>query len=74
MRTPTARAAGITELEIVVDSHELYAYRFGGRTQPSPSRATGLTVPDRGKLRSDIWDTWRTAHDRWPTFLLRTCP
>ena len=26
--TPTARAAGIAELEIVVDSHEQYAYRF----------------------------------------------
>ena len=29
--TPTARAAGIAELEIVVDSHEQYAYRFGGQ-------------------------------------------
>lgn len=26
--TPTARAAGIAELEITVDSHERYAYRF----------------------------------------------
>jgi hypothetical protein len=26
--TPTARAAGIPGLEIVVDSHERYAYRF----------------------------------------------
>jgi hypothetical protein len=31
VRTPTARAAGIAELEIVVDSHEQYAYRFGGQ-------------------------------------------
>jgi ERCC4 domain len=31
VRTPTARAAGIAELEIVVDSHEQYAYRFSGR-------------------------------------------
>jgi hypothetical protein len=28
---PTARAAGIAELEITVDSHERYAYRFAGR-------------------------------------------
>ena len=26
------------------------------------ARATGLTVPDRGKLRPDIWDAWRTTH------------
>ncbi len=31
MRTPTARAAGIAELEIVVDSHEQYPYRFAGQ-------------------------------------------
>ena len=29
--TPTARAAGIAEIEIVVDSHEHYAYRFSGK-------------------------------------------
>lgn len=28
---PTARAGGIPELEIVVDSHERYAYRFAGQ-------------------------------------------
>jgi len=28
---PTARAAGIAELEIVVDSHEQYPYRFAGQ-------------------------------------------
>ena len=31
VRTPTARAAGITELEILVDSHEQYPYRFTGQ-------------------------------------------
>ena len=31
VRTPTARAAGIADLEIVVDSHEQYPYRFGGQ-------------------------------------------
>jgi hypothetical protein len=28
VRTPTARAAGIPDLQIVVDAHEQYAYRF----------------------------------------------
>ena len=31
MRTPTARAAGIPELEIIADCHEQYPYRFGGQ-------------------------------------------
>lgn len=31
VRLPTARAAGITGLEIVVDAHERYPYRFGGQ-------------------------------------------
>ena len=31
VRTPTARAAGIADLEIVADSHEQYPYRFGGQ-------------------------------------------
>ena len=26
------------------------------------ARAAGLTVPDRGKLRPDIWDAWRITH------------
>ena len=35
--TPSARAAGIVELQITVDSHERYAYRFG-RQQVSTVR------------------------------------
>jgi len=31
VRIPTARAAGIAELEILVDAHERYAYRFPGQ-------------------------------------------
>ena len=27
------------------------------------ARATGLAVPDRSKLRPDIWNAWRSAHD-----------
>jgi ERCC4 domain len=37
--TPTARAAGIAELEITIDSHERYAYRFGGRQVRTVKRA-----------------------------------
>lgn len=31
VRTPTARASGVEELEIVVDGRERYAYRFAGQ-------------------------------------------
>jgi len=37
--TPTARAAGIAELEITVDSHEQYAYRFAGQQVTTVQRA-----------------------------------
>lgn len=52
VRTPTARAAGATDLTIVVDSHERYAYRFTGRQVATVSRALpcgdyGLIVDDR---------------------------
>ncbi len=39
VRTPTARAAGLSELEIVVDSHEQYAYRFAGKPVTTVRRA-----------------------------------
>jgi hypothetical protein len=50
--TPTARAAGIAELEIVVDSHERYAYQFGGQQVSTVKRALpcgdyGLVVDGR---------------------------
>jgi hypothetical protein len=41
---PTARAAGIAELEIVVDAHERYAYRFAGQQVRTTSR--GLPCGD----------------------------
>jgi hypothetical protein len=31
VRVPTARAAGLADLEIIVDSHERYPYRFAGQ-------------------------------------------
>ena len=52
VRIPTARAAGITELEIVVDSHEQYPYRFAGQQVRTVKRALpcgdyGITVDGR---------------------------
>ena len=41
---PTARAAGIAELEIVVDAHERYAYRFAGQQVRTATR--GLPCGD----------------------------
>lgn len=37
--TPTARAAGITELEVIVDSHEQYPYRFAKQQATTVRRA-----------------------------------
>jgi len=39
VRTPTARAHGIDELQIVVDSHERYAYRFATQRVTTVKRA-----------------------------------
>ena len=39
VRLPTARAAGIAELEIVVDAHEKYAYRFDAQQARTVTRA-----------------------------------
>lgn len=49
VRLPTARAAGISELDIVVDSHERYAYGFAGQQVRISRRALpcgdyGITV------------------------------
>jgi hypothetical protein len=48
---PRARAAGIEELEIVVDAHERYAWRFAGRPVRTISRA--LPCGDYGILVGD---------------------
>ena len=39
VKTPTARAQGIDGLQIVVDSHEQYAYRFTGQQVSTVKRA-----------------------------------
>jgi hypothetical protein len=52
VRTPTARAAGAHgELEIVVDSHERYPYRFSGQQVRTVTRA--LAVGDYGVVVGD---------------------
>jgi len=48
VRTPTARAAGVTDLEIIADSHEQYPYRFGGQQATVLRRA--LPCGDYGVL------------------------
>ena len=48
VRTPTARAAGISDLEIIADSHEQYPYRFGGQQATVLRRA--LPCGDYGVL------------------------
>lgn len=52
VRTPVARAAGIPDLTIVVDSHERYAYKFTGQQVVTVTRALpcgdyGLVVDDK---------------------------
>ncbi|MDX6244577.1 MAG: hypothetical protein QOE76_2300 [Frankiales bacterium] len=39
VRTPTARAAGVAELEILVDAHERYPYTFGGQQTRTVKKA-----------------------------------
>jgi hypothetical protein len=45
---PSARAAGIADLEIVVDSHERYGYAF--KDQQVVTRRAGLTAGDYGLI------------------------
>ncbi|MFD4365888.1 ERCC4 domain-containing protein [Rhodococcus sp. NPDC058521] len=52
VRTPAARAAGIVELPIVIDSRERYAYDFAGKSVRTARRVLpcgdyGLVVDDR---------------------------
>ena len=52
VNTPTARAAGIVDLSIVVDSHERYGYRFAGQQvivtrQALPCGDYGLVLAGR---------------------------
>jgi len=49
VRTPTARASGVDELEITVDSYERYGYRF--RDQRVTVRKAALPAGDYGLVR-----------------------
>lgn len=48
--TPTARAAGLPDLTIVVDSHERYGYRFAGK--PVTTTRKALAAGDYGIERT----------------------
>lgn len=48
---PIARASGLADLEIVVDSHERYGYTFSDRQVHT--RRAGLVAGDYGLLRDD---------------------
>ncbi len=53
VRLPTARAAGIAELEIVVDARERYAYRFAGQQVRTVSKTLpcgDYAIAEGGKL------------------------
>jgi hypothetical protein len=41
VRTPTTRAHGIEELQILVDAHQQYAYRFPTQQASTRPRAAG---------------------------------
>jgi hypothetical protein len=52
VRTPTARASGMSELEIVIDSRERYAWKFSSQqastvTRALPSGDYGVTIEGR---------------------------
>ena len=49
---PRTRASGLAELEIVVDSHERYAYGFGD--QQATTRRGALTAGDYGVVRDGV--------------------
>ncbi len=65
---PTARAAGIEELEIFVDAHERYAYRFAGqqvrttiRALPCGDYAIMLDGPWLPRWSANPFPTWSAA-------------
>jgi len=65
--TEIASAGRLGPLAATAETSELA--QAPGAPEPSTAevrawaRATGLAVPDRGKLRSEVWDAWRAAHD-----------
>jgi hypothetical protein len=70
VRIPTARAAGIVELEIVVDAHERYAYGFPGQQVRTVPRSTRPGSRRRGKSErrgrgcQELKSTW-TQQPPW---------
>ena len=57
VRTPTARAQGIDDLQIVVDSHEQYPYRFAGQQVATVKQALpcgDYGIVDDGRLIASV--------------------
>ncbi len=57
VRTPTARAQGIDGLQIVIDSHEQYPYRFSGQQVVTVKRALpcgDYGIVDDGRLIASV--------------------
>ena len=67
VRMPTARASGIAELEIVVDAHERYAYRFAGK-HVRTVRAVALACGDYAVATVRAERSWspRSSGSRCP--------
>ena len=53
MRTPTARAHGMEELQILVDAHQQYAYRF--HTQQASTLPRALPAPVASSVRTSAF-------------------
>ena len=57
VRTPTARAQGIAGLQIIIDSHEQYPYRFAGQQVDTLKRALpcgDYGIVDDGRLLASV--------------------
>ena len=68
VRLPTARAAGVAELEIVVDAHERYPYKFADQQVRTVSRGLpcgGLRGHPRRepspRSNASPWPIWSPA-------------
>ncbi|EUA78723.1 putative eRCC4 domain protein [Mycobacteroides abscessus subsp. bolletii 103] len=61
VRTPTARAHGIEELQIVVDSHEQYAYRFATQQVTTVKRALPCGTTGSSSMVSSS-PAWNASH------------
>ena len=62
VRTPTARAYGIEDLQIVVDSHEQYAYRFATQHVTTVKRALPMPGTMGSSSMTSLSPAWSASH------------